>query len=114
MKTNTKPQGLNFTELLQEAFMLRGIGLMNKQISNAMGNTTEGAVEKLLERVLPFFQLEKGERNMELALSKAWETKLFPLLIEKFRHKHREHIERFEKKKLTMPVINLPKWKPQK
>jgi hypothetical protein len=93
-----------FTDTLQETFLLRYLGLMNKEISDVLKNSSEDAVTKRIERCLEFFVLEDGKRSIEAAVSIAAKNGLGDYLIKKYRDKHKVHIERWERavKKFTI------------
>jgi hypothetical protein len=113
-KTRKNKGVKKFTEKMQEAFTLRITGLNNKQIKEETGAISEDAVEQLLTRVIHFYELDGGIRCIEAAIGKATADGLTEKLFIKYRNKHRVHIERFERKKLTAPVENLPGWEEPK
>jgi hypothetical protein len=101
----------SFTELLQEAFVLRIVGLENKEIATLMNYKDEKGVGQLICRVLDHNELEGDVRSIEVAIAIAMNNGFAKCLFEKYRHKHGKYIERFERKKFKSKVQNLPCWK---
>jgi hypothetical protein len=95
----------NFTEKMQEPFLLRYIGLMNKEISVVLNGITEAAVTKRLERSLDFFEMDGSRPCIEAAISIAAKNGLGDFLVEKYREKHRVHIEKWERAVKNFTIV---------
>jgi hypothetical protein len=99
-----------FTEKLQEAFLLRCLGLTNFMIKDETGLSTEKAVIGLIGRAVDFFPLHPQCRTIEAAIAMAVKDGFLDCLIERFRSKHAKWIEPYEKNKFTAPATDLPCW----
>ncbi len=105
-----QPKPKKFTRKMQEAFLLRCLGLKNATIKIEMGQPTEEAVEQLICRALSLFDLDPQTKAIELAIAIAVRTKLVDALCNKFRAKHASWITAYEQKEFTAPVVGLPEW----
>jgi len=110
LKTNSR-HDKKFTELLQRTFLLKAMGLCNKQIAEALTAcgyaTDEDAIEKHCERINCFYKSAKGYCSMDFSISKAWYDGDMQRLIKKYRALFSRYIEAFEEK-LEINFENLP------
>jgi len=90
-----------FTELLQRSFVLKAMGLNNKEIEKALAplgyNAKADAIRKHCGRINDFYKNAEGYGSMDYSISKAWENGDMRRLIEKYRSEFSRYIEAFEK-----------------
>lgn len=97
MKTNRVYNEKQFSELLQETFLLRMLGLNNKEVSIRTGKK-ESAVEGHIERVNDFYSTPgSNKRSIELSIGRAMKWGDGQKLLDKFRPKYPTEIAEFEK-----------------
>ena len=94
-ETDNHHQQNGLTALQEEAFVLTITGLMEKEVGCAMGKT-ENDVKGYLMRVAVYFKLDANTKSVKAAIGIATETGYKDKLFNKFRDKHRVHIERYE------------------
>jgi DNA-binding CsgD family transcriptional regulator len=84
------------TELQQEAFMLAVTGLPDKMVAVAM-DKSENDVKGYLKRVREYFEVDLNSKSMKVSIGIVVEIGYKDILFDKYRDKHRVHIERYEK-----------------
>lgn|SRR3569832_2187333 len=96
------------TEKMQEAFVLRAVGLKNATIKEEMKEPSEEAVEALIGRMLQLFKFPPQQHGIEPAIAIAAKSGLLKCLLDKYRNTHAKWIVPFEQKEFTAPVVDLP------
>jgi len=89
-----------FSELLQRTFVLKAIGLGNKEVREVLiklgYSTTNDCIMDHCRRINQFYKGSDGKKSLVNSISQAWRNDDLPRLIEKYRQLFLPHIILFE------------------